>query len=282
MLTVASVNVNGIRAAYRRGMGSWLAARSPDVLALQEVRAETDHLTDLLGPGWYVAHAVSLAKGRAGVAVASRLPLVATRFGHGSTGEVSGDEASRPGEIGGEEDSGRWVEVDIALADGRVLTVASVYVHKGEAGTPRMDPKYAFLQAMSARLAALSAVADDGCLAVVAGDLNIAHRQVDLKNWRGNLASAGFLPPERAYVDRWLDELGWVDLGRALPGPGPGPYTWWSWRGRAFDNDAGWRIDYQLASPGAAGAARRVVVDKAATYAERFSDHAPVVVEYDL
>ncbi len=113
-----------------------------------------------------------------------------------------------------------------------------------------MDEKYAFLELVTARMAALVA---DGRLAVVAGDLNIAHRNVDIKNWKGNLKSAGFLPEERAYVDRWLDELGWHDLGRELGGEGPGPYTWWSWRGKAFDNDSGWRIDYQLATPALAG-----------------------------
>ncbi len=274
MLRVASLNVNGIRAAYRRGMGPWLAASAPDVLALQEVRAGTPDLLELLGPEWHVAHAPCATAGRAGVAVASRRPLAGSRIG---LAEV---EPGRRAEL-----SGRWVEADVPFGGGRVLTVASVYVPKGAAGTERMGAKYAFLDAMSARLAELAGPADaagQAPAAVVAGDLNIAHREVDLKNWRGNRDSAGFLPREREYLDRWLNGAGWVDVGRRLAGPGPGPYTWWSWRGRAFDTDAGWRIDYQLAAGAAAEAARTAAVDRAPSYAERLRDHAPVVAGYEI
>jgi exodeoxyribonuclease-3 len=263
VLTVATVNVNGIRAAYRRGMGAWLDERRPDVLALQEVRAGDDHLAAHLGEGWYVVHEACEAKGRAGVAVASRLPMAAVRVGLGRRDD---------------ETSGRWVEADLQARDGGLLTVVSVYVPKGDAGTPRMGAKYAFLDAVTARLRELG----DGRRAVVAGDLNIAHRELDLKNWKGNRTSAGFLPGERAYLDRWFEELSWVDVGRRLGGQAPGPHTWWSWRGKAFDNDAGWRIDYQLATPALAERAREMAVDRAPTYAERFSDHAPFVVAYDV
>ncbi len=115
-----------------------------------------------------------------------------------------------------------------------------------------------------------------------AGDLNIAHREVDIKNWRGNRKAAGFLPEERAYLDTWFEEQGWRDLGREHGGEGPGPYTWWSWRGQAFDNDSGWRIDYQLATAPLAARAVRASVGRAASYGERWSDHAPVLVEYAL
>ena len=155
----------------------------------------------------------------------------------------------------------------------------STYLHSATAGTPSMDEKYAFLDHVTGRLAD---IAEQGGYAVVAGDVNIAHREADIKNWKGNLKSAGFLPRERAYLDRWFDDLGWHDLGREdLGGEGPGPFTWWSWRGQAFDNDAGWRIHYRSHAD-LADAAVKVTVDRAATYAERFSDHAPVVVEYDL
>ncbi|WP_028044963.1 exodeoxyribonuclease III [Cellulomonas sp. URHE0023] len=270
MLTIASVNVNGIRAAYKRGMGAWLEARKPDVVLLQEVRASDEILADHLPPGeWHLAHEASEKAGRAGVAIASRLPMNAVRIGL-KTG-VTGD-------------SGRWVEAELALAahegaPARTLTVVSTYQHSATAGTPSLDAKYEFLDHVTSRLAE---IAEGGGYAVVAGDLNIAHREVDLKNWKGNLKHAGFLPRERAYLDRWFDDLGWRDLGRELGGEGPGPYTWWSWRGQAFDNDAGWRIDYQLATPDLADAAVSATVDRAPTYAERFSDHAPVVVEYDL
>jgi exodeoxyribonuclease-3 len=128
---------------------------------------------------------------------------------------------------------------------------------------------------------------------VVVGDLNVGHRTLDIKNWKGNVKRAGFLPEERAYFDRWLGAeddprynagagLGWVDLGRRFAGEVPGPYTWWSWRGKSFDIDSGWRIDYQLASPTMASAATAYAVDRAPSYAERWSDHAPVVVDYSL
>ena len=262
---VATVNVNGIRAAFRRGMGRWLATSAPDVLLVQEVRADDEILADHLSrEEWHLAHEAAVAKGRAGVAVASRFPMRAIRIGIGT---------------GAPTDSGRWVEADLDLPDGRVLTAVSTYVHSGTAGTPSMDEKYAFLDAVTARMAAIVAA---GGLAVVAGDLNIAHRQADIKNWKGNLKNAGFLPQERAYLDRWLDGLGWHDVGRELAGEVAGPYTWWSWRGKAFDQDTGWRIDYQLATPALATAARAGTVDRAASYAERFSDHAPFVVDYDV
>lgn len=270
MLTIATANVNGIRAAYKKGMGAWVESRRPDVLLLQEVRAPDEMVGDFLPPGeWDLAHEACEIKGRAGVAIASRLPMSAIRIGLATGVPV---------------DTGRWVEADLELpaVDGgapRTLTVVSAYIHSGQAGTPKMDEKYAFLDHVTARLGEL---AEAGDLTVVAGDLNIAHRNVDIKNWKGNLKSAGFLPEERAYLDRWFDDLGWTDLGRRLGGDGPGPYTWWSWRGQAFDNDAGWRIDYQLTTPDLADAAVSIEVDRAAAWDERWSDHAPLVATYDL
>lgn len=264
MLTIATANVNGIRAAYRRGMGGWVTERRPDVLLLQEVRAPQEVVGEVLAEAqWDLAHAACEVRGRAGVAIASRLPMRAIRVGL---------------DQGVPAHTGRWVEADLELPGGGVLTVVSAYLHSGTLGTPSMAEKYAFLELATARLAELRRA---GGHALLGGDLNIAHRQVDLKNWKGNLKAAGCLPEERAYLDRWFG-AGWVDLGRRFGGEGPGPYTWWSWRGRAFDQDAGWRIDYQVASPGLADRARTVVVDRAASYAERFSDHAPVVATYDL
>jgi exodeoxyribonuclease-3 len=270
VLTIATANVNGLRAAFKRGMGGWVDTRKPDVLLLQEVRAPDDLLAEYLPTDlWDLAHAESEAKGRSGVAIASRLPMRAVRIGLGD---------GVPG------NTGRWVEADLEVpsADGspaRVLTVVSTYIHSATVGTPSLDEKYGFLELVTARMAEIAA---GGGLAVVAGDVNIAHREVDIKNWKGNLKAAGFLPEERAYLDRWFDELGWRDLGRELGGEGPGPYTWWSWRGKAFDNDAGWRIDYQIATPALADAAVTAVVERAASYDQRWSDHAPLVVEYDL
>ena len=160
------------------------------------------------------------------------------------------------------------------------LTVVSAYIHSGEAETPKQDEKYAFLAAMDRRLKALRARATRAKgHVVVCGDFNIAHHNVDIKNWKGNLKSAGFLPEERVYLDRWFGK-DWVDLGRALGGDGPGPYTWWSWRGKAFDTDAGWRIDYVIATPGLAAHAATAVVGRASSYDERWSDHAPLSVNF--
>ncbi|GAA4736839.1 exodeoxyribonuclease III [Isoptericola chiayiensis] len=269
VLTLATANTNGIRAAVRRGIDDWIAHRSPDVLLLQEVRAPDDLVRDHFA-GWHVAHQPSALKGRAGVAVVSRLPLSAVRAG-------------LPTSDGGPEadvDSGRWLEADLELPDGGTLTVVSAYLHSGSAKPGQehtLSAKYAHLDRVTDRLAELAT----GGPVVVAGDVNVAHREVDIANWKGNLKSSGFLPAERAYLDRWFD-AGWTDLGRAHGGDGPGPYTWWTWRGQAFDNDKGWRIDYQLANAAVADRAVKVEVDRAPSYAERWSDHAPVVATYDL
>ena len=115
--------------------------------------------------------------------------------------------------------------------------------------------------------------------AIVTGDFNIARENIDIKNWKGNLKNSGFLPEERAYLNKWFTKS-WVDLGRELGGEGPGPYTWWSWRGKGFDTDGGWRIDYVASTPGLAERAVKAEVGKAATYAERWSDHAPLTVTF--
>ncbi|TPW73509.1 exodeoxyribonuclease III [Schumannella sp. 10F1B-5-1] len=273
-LRIASVNVNGIRAAFRNGMGPWLETRDVDILALQEVRAETSHLTELLGEEWDILHDAATAKGRAGVAIASRRKASIHRVTFG------------PDDF---DSAGRWLEADYEV-DGQIVTVVSAYVHSGEVGSPKQVEKFKFLDAFGERLPALAA---HNPLAVVMGDFNVGHRKLDIKNWRGNVKKAGFLPEERAYLDRFIGAeeaddynrgggLGWVDLGRRFAGEVEGPYTWWSNRGQAFDNDTGWRIDYQLATGALAEKAVAYTVDRAASYAERWSDHAPVVVDYQL
>ncbi|QDZ16379.1 exodeoxyribonuclease III [Humibacter ginsenosidimutans] len=273
-LRIATVNVNGIRAAYRRGMAAWLDERGVDILAIQEVRASTDDLTGLLGDSWDVLHDAATTKGRAGVALASR--------GKASIHRVAlGDDDF--------DTAGRWLEADYEV-DGSIVTVVSAYVPSGEAGTEKQVYKYRFLDAMDARMKALPQHSE---LAAVMGDLNIGHRTLDIKNWKGNVKRAGFLPEERAYLDKLMgaedDEkyndgagYGWVDVGRKWAGEVDGPYSWWTWRGQAFDNDTGWRIDYQLATPKLAEKVVDYHVDKAASYDERWSDHTPVVVDYAL
>ena len=267
-LTVVTANVNGIRAASRRGGLRWLADADADVLCLQEVRATHEQLHEALAESdlrdWHVSHAPAPQLGRAGVTVLTREQPSAIRTETG---------------LEGIDGLGRWIEVDVATELGP-LTVVSAYVHTGEADTPKQVDKYAFLDAMDVRLDKLRAsVARKKGHALIWGDLNVAHREVDIKNWRGNRGKAGFLEDERAHLDTWLAKH-WVDLGRVHGGEGPGPYTWWSWRGKGFDTDGGWRIDYALATSALAKRCTSAVVGKAATYAERWSDHAPLTVTF--
>ncbi|MBM9507058.1 exodeoxyribonuclease III [Actinacidiphila acididurans] len=267
MLTVTSVNVNGLRAAAKKGFPRWLAETSADVVCLQEVRAEPDQLpAELRDPdGWHAYHAPAATKGRAGVSVYTRRKPSAVRVGIGAP---EFDAA------------GRYLEVDLPFP-GPGITVGSLYLPSGEAGTPRQDEKYRFMTGLAAHLAALHArAAADGTHALVTGDWNIAHTEADLKNWRANQKAAGFLPEERAWLTETFDT--WTDVVRALHPDTTGPYTWWSYRGRAFDADSGWRIDYHVATPGLAKTAVTAVVERAASYDLRWSDHAPVTVTYDV
>ncbi len=273
-LRIASVNVNGIRAAFRKGMGEWLESREVDIVAVQEVRAETSDIEALVDAEWSILHDPATAKGRAGVALLSRAPARIHRVTFG------------PDDF---DSAGRWLEADYEWGD-KLVTVVSTYVHSGEADTPKQVEKYKFLDAM---LVHLPLVQEHNPLAVVMGDLNVGHRRLDIKNWRGNQKRAGFLPEERAYFDRFLGAeddpdynkgagLGFVDVGRRWAGEVEGPYTWWSQRGKAFDTDTGWRIDYQLATPELAATVTDYAIDRAPSWDTRWSDHAPVVVDYAL
>ncbi|MGZ8804940.1 MAG: exodeoxyribonuclease III, partial [Microbacterium sp.] len=220
---LASINVNGIRAAVRNGMTSWLDTADVDIITIQEVRATASDLSALL-PGWHVVNDEALAKGRAGVAIASRVEPVAVRRGLGD---------------GSVDLTGRWIEADFAFG-AELLTAVSPYVPTGEAGTPRQDVKWLFLNEMAVRMSQIGSATP---FAVVTGDLNVGHRELDIRNWKGNVKNAGFLPRERAYFDRFLGDaggrvaavdgsvglgLGWVDIGRRFHGEVDGPYTWWS------------------------------------------------------
>lgn len=273
---IGSVNVNGIRAAARKGMGEWLAQREIDILTLQEVRADGPTLRKVITQlaeaagevdpqqAWHIQDQEAADKGRAGVAIISRSAPVATREGFGA---------------GHREDEGRWVEADYELADSSILTVVSVYVHSGEVGTVRQEHKMRFLQDMLDYLPQLAARTDH---VLVTGDLNVGHTELDIKNWKGNRKNSGFLPEERAFFDKYFGEAGYVDVARSLAGEVEGPYTWWSYRGKAFDNDTGWRIDYHMATPALSQTATNPRVDRADDYSLRWSDHAPLVVDYTL
>ncbi|WP_406170205.1 exodeoxyribonuclease III [Streptomyces sp. NBC_00996] len=266
MLTVTSVNVNGLRAAAKKGFVEWLAGTSADVLCLQEVRAEPQQLPrEVLEPaGWHVVHAPAAAKGRAGVSLYTRREPDRVRVGFGSEEFDS---------------SGRYVEADLPG-----VTVASLYLPSGEVGTERQDEKVRFMGEFLEYLKALRVrAAADGREVLVCGDWNIAHREADLKNWKANRKNSGFLPEEREWLGRVFadEDGGYVDVVRALHPDVEGPYTWWSYRGRAFDNDAGWRIDLAVATAGLAGRAVKGLVERAVSHEQRWSDHAPVTVVFE-
>ena len=281
MLKVATVNVNGIRAAFRKGMDTWLEQAEPDVVLAQEVRASEEITSELFGDDWQVAVNASQLKGRAGVAVAVR---------KSSPWHLAESEADTvPVEV--PQDGGRWLEAVLAREnesgeeDARVRVI-SAYFHSGEVGTEKQDHKMAHLERIGERLEHLlpadSASENKEPLVLVAGDFNVVHTERDIKNWKPNHNKrAGVLDEEIAFLDRWQGQ-GWVDVVRNLAGEMQGPYSWWSWRGKAFDNDAGWRIDYQFATPQLAQLARTQQVDRAEAYDQRFSDHAPVVVSYEI
>lgn len=263
-LSVATINVNGLRAAMRRGMDDWVASVRPDVMALQEVRAPEDVVGASLGERWSVVQRASSAKGRAGVAIAATTPII------GAAVDIA---------EGRFEGQGRWVEGTVETPDGHGLTVCSAYVHTGQADDDeRMEEKLGFLDAIVDRVESLVSV---GGHVLLCGDLNVASDWRDIKNWKGNRGKAGFLPEEQERLER-LSSIGLIDLGRHFGGDGPGPYTWWSWRGKAFDNDAGWRIDYLIASSDLAALTKDVAVHRASSYAARWSDHAPVVATFDF
>lgn len=299
-MRIATHNVNGIRAAQRRGFEAWREARAADVIALQEVRCPPDQLPLAAFDGYHVAYDPGSLAGRNGVAVLTREPVDAVRawdsralrWAPGGRPEAVVPVADYPlaRELRSFTMEGRYLEVD--LAD-KPVTVASVYVPKGDSphaprgATPpqaalaRYERKMAFLAGFARHLGrARRAAAARGRQYLVMGDFNIAHTPLDLRNWRGNKTSAGFLPVEREWFASIISPRTLVDVVRRLHGETEGPYSWWSWRGKAFDNDAGWRIDYHLASPGLARSAVKGGTDRDASYDTRISDHAPVVVDY--
>lgn len=263
VLTVATVNVNGVRAAAAKGFLPWLAATDADVVCVQETRASAEQLPAAVRApdGWHAVFAESAEKGRNGVGVYTRTAPDAVRIGF---------------DVAEFDTSGRYVEVTLPG-----LVVGSLYLPSGDVGTTRQQEKYRFMGGFLPYLADLrDKAAADGREVLICGDWNIAHTELDLKAWRANQRNSGFLPDERAWLDELYGPTGYVDVTRSLHPGVPGPYSWWSYRGKAFDNDAGWRIDLHVATPGLARRAESAVVERAATYGERWSDHAPVTVRY--
>jgi exodeoxyribonuclease-3 len=254
-LKVITLNVNGIRSAAKKGLFRWLAAQRADVVCLQELKChEADLDARLHGlKAFESCHAFARKKGYSGVALYSRKAPDEVRQGFGAR------------EF---DEEGRYVEARFGK-----LWVISVYLPSGSAGAHRQASKFRFLKRFLPHLERLKG---RGHEIILCGDWNIAHKEIDLKNWRSNQKNSGFLPEERAWLTQVFDELGFVDVFRTLNAK-PDQYTWWSNRGQAWAKNVGWRIDYQIATRGiAARAVKESIYGK-----KRFSDHAPLTIEYD-
>jgi len=255
MMKIITLNLNGIRSAARKGFLEWLPRQRADVICVQEIKAQAVDMTaDLLAPGGYQGHFhYADKKGYSGVGIYARRSPDRVKAGLG-VAEI--------------DQEGRFLRADFGN-----LSVISLYLPSGSSGEHRQQAKFHFMKKFYPHLKRLR---DSGREIVLCGDWNIAHKEIDLKNWRGNRKNSGFLPEERAWLSRIFDELGWVDVFRGIDAR-PDQYTWWSNRGQAWAKNVGWRIDYQIATPGIAATARRAAIYKD----ERFSDHAPLIISYD-
>jgi exodeoxyribonuclease-3 len=253
---IITLNVNGIRSAARKGFFAWLARQRADAVCLQEVRAGQEHTAD---------------RGFHPRAFCCRY-LAADRAGYSGVALFSRRQPDEVIEGLGWPDldpEGRYLEARFGA-----LTLISVYFPSGTSGAARQAVKMDFLDRFAGHLRRLHAV---GREVVVCGDFNIAHKPIDLKNWRANQKNSGFLPEERAWLDRLFGELGWVDAFRVV-NQEPEQYTWWSNRGQAWARNVGWRLDYHVVTPGLAARVRAASIYTR----KRFSDHAPLIMDYDL
>ena len=253
-MRVITLNVNGIRSAARKGLYPWLAAQKADIVCLQEVKAhEADLDASVLAPkGYHGFFHCAEKKGYAGVALYAKKEPESVVMGFG----VKEFDAE-----------GRFVEANFGK-----LSVISIYLPSGSSGEHRQASKFRFLAKFLPHLVKLRRC---GREVVLCGDWNIAHKEIDLRNWRSNRKNSGFLPEERAWLTRVFDEVGFVDVFRKLNDK-PDQYTWWSNRGQAWAKNVGWRIDYHIATPGVAKTAKKESI----YLKKRFSDHAPLVIDY--
>jgi exodeoxyribonuclease III len=255
-MKMVTLNVNGIRSAHNKGLADWMSKlRGWDVFCVQELKANVEDVPEDL-------HKVKKAVGHF---------YSAEKKGYAGTGLWTPHNAKITRGIGVDEfdREGRYLEADL----GNVVVI-SLYLPSGAAGPERQASKDRFLTAFPAHLMKLRKCGKE---VVICGDFNIAHKEIDLKNWRSNQKNSGFLPHERAWLTHVFDEIGFVDVHRSLD-PRPEQYTWWSNRGNAYANNVGWRLDYQIATPGIAATAK-----KASIYLEeKFSDHAPLVIDYEF
>lgn len=254
MPKIISANLNGVRSASQKGFFTWLAQQDADFVCVQELKAQAaDMAPELLNPNGFYGHFhYAEKKGYSGVGVYSKEKPDHVVVGFG--------DAQFDAE-------GRYLRCDFGN-----LSIISVYLPSGSSSPERQVAKFDFMEVFFPHLRALQ---ESGRELVICGDWNIAHQAIDLKNWKANQKNSGFLPEERDWLSRVFDELAYVDVHRQLD-PREEQYTWWSNRGQAWAKNVGWRIDYQIASAGIAARARQVAVYKE----QRFSDHAPLLIDY--
>ena len=260
-MKIITFNANGIRSATNKGFFDWFAKQDADLLCVQELKAHAHQVPDEACPEGYTRYYHCAEKpGYSGVALYSRTAPEIVHLGLGSVDEKT-DWADMDAE-------GRYIQADFDK-----LSVISAYFPSGTSSDTRQAAKMAFLERFLPHITRLK---ESGRDIILCGDINIAHRPIDLKNWKGNLKNSGFLPEERAWMDALLD-AGFVDIFRSLY-PERESYSWWSNRGSAREKDIGWRIDYHLCTPGIASKATQVNI-----YREKFfSDHAPVIADFNI
>lgn len=256
MLRVISLNLNGIRSAARKGFYEWLTAQRADFICLQELKCQLGDLTEAMRacPEYHAYFHCAAKRGYSGVAVYTRHAPSKVMEGFG---------------IPDIDAEGRYLRLQFPSLD-----IVSIYVPSGSSSEERQAVKFSFMKRVFPHLKRLR---NCGREVILCGDVNIAHTEKDLKNWRSNQKNSGFLPEERVWLTKLLSSAGWVDVFRIL-NQQPEQYTWWSNRGQAWAKNVGWRIDYQLATPGIAKLARAEAIYKT----ERFSDHAPLTIDYDF
>ena len=254
-MRIISANLNGIRSASSKGFFEWLHTQKADLVCMQETRIQPEQLTEIMlnPPGLKSAFEFAVKRGYSGVGLYFKKKP--DRVHEGIGWSVLDKE-------------GRFIQADFGK-----LSIVSLYLPSGSSGDIRQQFKYNVLDYLDKWLleAKLS-----GREIIICGDWNIAHKEIDLKNWRNNRKNSGFLPEERAWMTKIFSELGYVDVFRTL-NPDPDQYTWWSNRGRSWDNNVGWRLDYQVATPGIGAKAVKQSIYKN----QRFSDHAPLIIDYD-
>jgi exodeoxyribonuclease-3 len=255
-MKVVTTNLNGIRSASKKGFFNWLLSTQADVICIQELKAQqqdmTDHLLNPFGYSGFFQYAEK--KGYSGVGIYTKSSPAQHIAGIGwplADGE------------------GRFVAVEY-----NNVWIASIYLPSGTSGNERQQIKFEFLKYFREFLESWVNLRPHS---IFCGDWNIAHKEIDLKNWRNNQKNSGFLPEERAWLDSLFDEAGFIDAFRVV-NQAPNQYTWWSNRGNAWANNVGWRIDYQILSPFIEAKVKSASIYKE----ERFSDHAPLVIEYDF